>query len=145
MCITNNTIEHGPNLDEDKRTRAVVMYGQKNSLSIFDAIQGFEGMIASQRIGLIEEYGAIYLNRVGGHTFMHHTDIEYAVIRRKKLTWPDFKRSEIRVKSFEGGEHFYAYIDDVQVKQGRGNDTIMKWDTYDEAYRAALSYIDPEE
>lgn len=62
-------------------------------------------------------------------------------VRRKELVWPTFNVNDIRIKSFQGGQHFYAYVDDVQVREGSGNDTKLKWDTYEEAYQAALSYI----
>ena len=59
----------------------------------------------------------------------------------KDIIFPDFKRHQIRVKSFPGGDHFYAYIGDMQVRDG----DILKWDTYDEAYNQALSILDENE
>lgn len=47
----------------------------------------------------------------------------------------------MEVKSFPGGDHFYAYIGDMQVRDG----DILKWDTYDEAYNQALSILDENE
>ena len=133
-----------PHLESQSLTQAVVLYGQKNpGFNIYQAIAGFNSMRITHLVNNLEEYGVVYINCVGGSTFKYN-DIEYAVVRRSNLVWPDYKEEDIRIKSFEGGDHFYAYIGDVQVKQGTGNDTIMKWDTYDEAYQAALSYIDPK-
>ena len=35
------------------------------------------------------------------------------------------------------GEHYYAYIGNMQVRDG----DILKWNTYEEAYSKALEYI----
>ena len=35
------------------------------------------------------------------------------------------------------GNHYYAYIDDVQVRDG----DKLKWDSYDEAYSYASSLV----
>lgn len=139
------TISHGPHLKEAPLTYAVVNYADRmkrehdgNGLTILQAIEGFAGMVAQNQWREIQESGAIYINSVGGYHGAHPSDKTYNFIRRKELVFPDFKRNEIRIKQFPGGEHFYAYIDDLQVRDG---DTL-KWDTYDAAYEMALSIID---
>ena len=132
---------HEPHPEVSTLTQAVVMYAQDNEDTIFDAISGFEREVAMCRLRYLQEFGGFYINRVGGHTFMWEKDVEYGFVRRKELVWPIFNVNDIRVKSFQGGQHFYAYVDDVQVREGSGNDTKLKWDTYEEAYQAALSYI----
>lgn len=134
-----------PHPESESLTQAVVLYGQQNpGFTIYQAIAGFNATRVTHLVKNLEEYGTVYINCVGGSTFKYN-DIEYAVVRRNNLVWPYYKEEDVRVKKFDGGTHWYAYIGDVQVKQGTGNDTIMKWDTYDEAYQAALSYITPEE
>ena len=39
------------------------------------------------------------------------------------------------------GEHYYAYIDKMQVHDG----DILKWDTYEEAYAHALAIVGDKE
>lgn len=56
---------------------------------------------------------------------------------RNELVFPSFTKDQIRVKQFTGGEHFYAYIDDMQVRDG---DTV-KWNTYEEAYNQAVNLV----
>ena len=68
--------------------------------------------------------------------FIKH--LKNGFVRRKELVFPNFKRDEIRIKKFPNGEHYYAYIDDMQVRDG---DTL-KWNTYEEAYNQALSMIE---
>lgn len=48
------------------------------------------------------------------------------------------KKNDIRIKKFPYGNHYYAYIGDMQVKDGN----IIKWNTYEDAHRAALSVLD---
>lgn len=82
----------------------------------------------------------IYINPVGGY-HGYSGDKEYAFVRRKNIIFPDFKKEHIRVKSFPGGDHFYAYIGDMQVRDG----DVLKWDTYEDAYNQALSILDKNE
>ena len=96
--------------------------------------------VAEQQLDTIHECGAIYINPVGGY-HGYSKDKEYAFVRRKDIVFPDFKKEHIRVKSFPGGDHFYAYIGDMQVRDG----DILKWDTYEEAYNQALSILDKNE
>ena len=53
------------------------------------------------------------------------------------MIFPDFKIDQIKIESFPGGKHFYAYIDNMPVRDG---DTI-KWDTYKEAYDYAATLV----
>ena len=80
------------------------------------------------------ENGAVYFNRVGGKPFsVNHVQF----CRRKNLVFPDFKESDIRIKKQTGGTHYYAYIGDMQVRDG----DILKWNTFDEAYKRAYELV----
>lgn len=128
---------HAPHMDEAQTTYACVMYAAKNHLNILQGIEGFEAMVATEQLEKIEKYGAIFINSVGGYHADYDGPHTYDFIRCDKLVFPDFKSSDIRIKQFPGGEHFYAYIGNTQVRDG---DTL-KWSTYDEAYNHALAYI----
>ena len=132
------SVEHMPHHKEANLTYGIVMQAERNGQTILQGIQSFQLEVALRCLDDIREYGAIYFNRVGGRTFHYEpTNVQYAFVRRKQLVWPDFKHGDIRVKQFSGGEHFYAYVDDVQVRDG----STCKWDTYSAAYNHALSYI----
>ena len=64
-------------------------------------------------------------------------DKEYAVVKREKLVFPKFDKNDIRIEKFPYGAHYYAYVGDVQVKDG----TTLKWNTYEEARRQAEKYV----
>lgn len=102
--------------------------------NIFDGFRALNMEIGAKELRDIREYGACYINAVGGSTF----GLEYTQFhRRKNLVFPDYHREDIRVKSFKGGEHFYAYIGDMQIRDG---DTL-KWNSYEEAYNRALQFV----
>lgn len=112
-----------------------VMQAEKNELSILGGFRSLNIEIGLGQMRTMEEYGAIYINCVGGYTF----GLNYnQFCRRKELVYPDFKASDIRIKQFQGGEHYYAYVGDIQVRDGE----IFKWNSYKEAYDKALEVIE---
>lgn len=128
---------HAPHHETAAYTDAVVRYAAKNDLNIFNALTEFTQMVALQQLEELKEHGTIYINRVGGYTWKTEKSIEYALVRRDELVFPEFKKNEIRVKRFPYGNHFYAYIGDLQVKDG----DQMKWNTYEEAYAQAKKLL----
>ena len=78
--------------------------------------------------------GHTYINKAGGSTFFaRYTQF----CRRDRLIFPDFDERDIRVTQFKGGEHWYAYIGNVEVKNG---DTL-RFDSKDNAYKRALELL----
>ena len=74
------------------------------------------------------------INPAGGHTH----GIETAQFCwRKQLVFPDFKKEDIRVRKFNGGQHWYAYIGDMQVRDG----DRLKWNTQEAARAAAEALV----
>lgn len=81
------------------------------------------------------QLGPIYVNAYGGW----HLGGEYSdYLHRDRLIFPDFGKKQIRVKQFDGGKHYYAYIGDLQVRDG----DKLKWDCFEDAYNQALSYVE---
>lgn len=77
----------------------------------------------------------LYVNPVGGYC----TALENIINRYEsnKLKWPVLKETDIRIKKWPNGMHFYAYIGPVQVKDG----IITKWDSESDARNAAMNYV----
>lgn len=116
-------------------TQAVVQYAENRNLNILDAITQMRMMAAGNQMEDIHAYGYIVMNRAGGY---HPGPIEHTqFVRRKTCTWPDFKESDIRVSQFPGGTHWYAYIGEMQLRNGGD----VKWNRKEDAYRAALQYV----
>lgn len=117
-----------------KRLQAAVMCAEKMNGTIIDGFRSLNMEVGMNRMRIIEEHGAVYINCVGGHTFA----VEYTQFcRRKNPVFPHFSADDIRIKKFEYGSHYYAYIGDMQVRNG----DKFKWNTYQAAYNKALSLI----
>lgn len=102
--------------------------------NIFDGFRALNTEAGAKQLRNIRQYGACYINCVGGSTF----SLEYTQFcRRSKMVFPHFQRDDIRVKQFRGGDHYYAYLGDMQVRDG---DTL-KWTSHEEAYAMALKYV----
>ena len=127
-----------PHENEKTLTDAVLRYGSKRNYNILQSIQSFRMMVATNQMEDIRKYGAIYINARGGYYGRYKDDKEYAFVRRKNIIFPSYKKEDIRIKKFPYGSHYYAYIGDLQVKDG----DISKWNTYEEAYRQAEQLIE---
>ena len=130
-------MQHAPHRKEAPITDAIVRYATNKNLTILEGIRGFQSMVASQQIDTILNCGAIYINKNGGY-HGYYKDKEYAFVHRDKIIFPDFKKNEIKVSKFPYGNHYYAHIDDLEVRDGDN----IKWNTYEEAYNQALSMLE---
>lgn len=111
------------------------MQAQNVEGTIIDGFRCLNMEIGMKELNNIKRDGAVYINRVGGSTF----SVDYTQFcRRKELIFPDFKKEDIRVRRFEGGCHWYAYIGDMQVRNG----TELKWNTKEAAQRAAERIVE---
>lgn len=114
------------------------LYGDHNNLSMIHAVTQFAGKIKGQQLTYLLEKGILYINSKGGYHFPYEGQTpETQFCHRKELIFPEFKENDIRIKSFPGGQHYYAYIGDVQIHNG----DILKWDTYKEAYERAHKLV----
>lgn len=120
---------------EFKQLQMAIMMAEKNNVTILDGFRQMNIEIGFSQINSLEEYGTIFINRAGGTTF----GIDYSQFcRRKKLIYPDFKKADIRIKKYgDGGNHYYAFIDDMQVRDG----DILKRNTREDAYNMALKVL----
>lgn len=120
-----------------KYLQAAVMLAEQGNgkRNIFDGFRCLNMESGMSELKVLREYGAVYINPAGGHTF----SLEYTQFcHRKELVFPDFKESDIRVKKFQGGSHYYAFIGDMQVRNG----DQMKWNTHEAAYQMARSILE---
>lgn len=102
--------------------QAAIIQAQNMEGTFLDGIRGLNMEAGMKELKDIREYGAVYINPVGGSTF----SVDYTQFcRRKELIFPDFRKEDIRVKQFRGGSHWYAYIGDMQVRNGEE----LKWNT----------------
>lgn len=118
-----------------KRLQAAVMQAERVNGTILDGFRCLNMEAGMGQMRTLEQYGAIYINPVGGYTF----GVEYTQFcRRKNMVFPHFSASDIRIKKYGGGNHYYAYIGDMQVRDG----DRLKWNSRKDAYDRALALID---
>ena len=86
---------------------------------------------------VLNETGSLLINRSGGFHTGKNMSEAHPFVWKNSLTFPKYSKNDIRIKRFQDGKHYYAYIGDVQVRDG---DTL-KWNTEEEAIAAATSYI----
>lgn len=114
--------------------QAAIIQAQNIEGTFLDGIRALNMEVGMKELKDIREHGAVYINRVGGSTF----SVNYTQFcRRKELIFPDFRKEDIRLEQFRGGRHWYAYIGDMQIRNG----TESKWNTKEEARRAAEAII----
>lgn len=117
-----------------KFLQAAVIQAQKGNGNIFDGFRWLNIEAGIHQLNTIREHGAVYINPAGGCTY----GLEYTQFcRRKSLVFPDFKKSDIRIQKYNYGSHYYAFVGDMQVRDG----DRLKWNTYEEAYRNASSLV----
>lgn len=117
-----------------KYLQAAVMQAQKVEGTILDGFRCLNMEIGMAELRCIREHGAVYINPAGGHTF----SFEYSQFcRRKELVFPDFQLSDIRVKKYPAEVHWYAYIGDMQVRNGAHE----KWNSPEAARNAAEAIV----
>lgn len=98
---------------------------------------GFERMQTEFGMALhrdIEQNGETFVNRVGGKTFSLKYD---QFVWRENLVFPNYTISDIRIKQFDGGQHYYAYVGDTQIRDG----DKLKWNSFKEAYDIAIAIV----
>lgn len=113
-----------------KYIQCAVALAEKQEGTFLDGLRMLLMETGMNELETIREYGAVYINPAGGHTH----GIEYTQFcRRKELIFPCYTVDDIRIEQFKGGQHWYAYVGDMQVRDGDS----LKWDTKPEARAAA--------
>ena len=105
---------------------------ENDETGLFQAACSLAVQADSAKVDALRNGNDLYFNRNGGWHYGKHDYMQW--YDSEKLIFPDFDKSQIKVERFPAGEHYYTYIDNMQVRDG---DTL-KWDTYDEAYEKAL-------
>lgn len=89
-------------------------------------------------IKVFNGYGKACVNIVGGFNGTGFgSDTIIKTVHSDNFIFPSYTKKDIRVKRWDGGTHYYAYIGEIQVA---GKD-VVKWDTYKEAFDMATRYI----
>lgn len=134
--FTKTGKEHASNL-----AFAIGMHCQNNNLTLLEGVSKMASTVFTTQFEYILKGFSIYINPKGGWHPIHSSEKPYTEYCRKpNLTFPAFKESDIRIKQFPGGTHWYAYIGNIQLTNG----DIVKWDKYQDAYEYAKTMVEKE-
>ena len=110
------------------------LIGERLGTDVRESYGVLSGLQRESMEKVLDETGAVYVNRKGGfHGERRDRSSSLPFVRRSEPEFPRWFSNEIRVKRFDGGRHWYAYIGDMQVRDG----DVLKWDTYEEALAQA--------
>ena len=112
-------------------------YGTNRNMNAIEATANFRSEIFENQLDALLQYREIYVNKNGGYHWACKDDAYEQFVRRTELVFQEYTETDIRIKRFPAGQNFYAYIGDMQIKDG---DTL-KWNTYEEAYNIAQRYV----
>ena len=116
---------------------AVERISKEYGFSYDDAYEYLKDVQLFSMLNVLKKTGAIYINRYGGfHGERKDMDMT-RFVHREDLEWPRYSFDDIRIKKFDDGTHYYAYIGDAQVRDENG---ALKWDTEEDARKAAEKY-----
>lgn len=142
-------------LDNLLNSKEFIRYGNEHDGEIATSI-GFFGLngidatilfrerIISDQLNEIKNGNTIVINSVGGYFILNDKGLngdtkKYSQwCKRKELKFPDFSKENLKIERFPLGNHWYIYLDGVQL---RDKDKI-KWNSYEEAYNYASKFID---
>lgn len=133
-----SVVGHGKHIQDGSLTYAAYLYGVNRKLSMVEALTEMSSRQAIQLHAILKRYGAVYINPKGGWQY-NPGPAAYTgdFCHNKNLVWPQLDETSIRIESFPGGKHFYAYIGNIQVRDGNA----LKFNTYKEAMTAAKAYL----
>ena len=136
LCATMYGKEHS-NL-----SLALQMIGERERGSPVDAGMKLNMSFYKTYLDRIYESGFVNINPAGG---CNNIDYDIKLIEyRDKLVFPNYTQEDIKIKTFQlldyrenYNYHYYAYLGNLQIKDG----DKVKWDTYKEAYDFAKQFI----
>ena len=128
---------------------AIEILWKNSDMNLFEMVGQLMMMGHNTYFKLLDQHGFININHVGGCNSFSWEPV--ATEFREKLVFPHYTIDDIRVKTWELEEkkrgikrpydyryHWYAYLGDVQLKNG----DVEKWNTRDEAYEFARSIVE---
>ena len=115
--------------------------------SLFETTQKLMFDCAETYFNLLSEKGFVNINKFGGCN--NDLYLNCVTVYKDKCVFPDYQEKDLKIKTWEMEDkragnfrsgykyHYYAYVGDVQIKDGEK----VKWNTYEEAYDFAKQFI----
>lgn len=140
-AIVNNAI--GKTNPYQRLYDAAEILAASRNISIVEAMCALADSMTQRQIDEITSGKTIWFNECGGWNY--GLKGVSATVYRDKILFPNYTEKDIRISKWGGGQHFYAKVGEIEVKEVVDGEIIMKWNTRDEAYKKALEYCIIEE
>lgn len=105
----------------------LALHARNNHLSISEAKVALLSEIKQAQYRAVCKGNTIYINKCGGWNDTPRETEQF--VHKSSPSFPDFRRGEMKIERFPLGNHFYLFIDGVQIKNGEQ----AKWNTYEDA------------
>ena len=95
--------------------------------------------IFNAKYDAIVNSGKIYVNKNGGF-FPHSEDVtvlDEIILEDERLIFPQYSEKDIRIKKWDGGKHYYAFVGDFEVEMHG----LKKWNTEQKAMDMAKAFL----
>ena len=122
---------------------SIGLFGVNHGINGIDATLVFKEQIVNDQLNELKSGNTLAINKMGGYWVLKPEEVNgenkaYSQWCRKKgIVFPNFTKRELKIKKFPLGNHWYAYLGEIQLRDG----DKLKWNTYEEAYEYAKQFI----
>lgn len=136
LLTINNTKEFGKGNKHCNEYQMMIGLKSKNCHKLYeDVYKDIIYDVRKQQYQALIKDGTIYINKEMG--WNSEPKITEQFIHKNTIEFPIMKKEKIKITKFPMGNHFYVYIDGVQIRRGKD----LKFNTYETAYDFALKYV----
>lgn len=133
---------HGPHPGEAQLAALAHYYSLNRDLDVVSGIMNLKAETDGAMLRAIGCSGCVFVNCNGGwntgRNGMPYGRYEGDFARLDKPAWPSFGEADIRLSKFPGGEHWYARIGPIEVRNGDGG---LRFQSREEARATAKEYL----
>lgn len=117
------------------------LIAQRDKTSVVQGMSTLTSMLFETQFNAISAGHTLWFNDLGGYNYGLDKQ-KIATVYRDKLRFPNYTKKDIRISKWaDGGVHYYAKVGEIEVKEKNSKgETVMKWNTHEEAYQKALEY-----
>ena len=123
-------MEHADTIDT-----MIGFYARSRKITFEEAKTDLLCDIKKEQYKALNENGFIFINRKHGWNAVDRETEQF--VHRRNLVFPDVKNGKIKIEKFPLGNHYYVFVDDIQLRNG---DTL-KWNTPEEAKEFVDNFI----
>lgn len=116
---------------------AIERFADLHQDSLFNASINLEKKILQGKMKAILNHGHILLRENGSYSVHSAEDEEVESMLSETLIYPHYTIDDIRVKQWQGGNHWYAHIGNLSVTMNGES----KWNTQHYAREMAVEYF----